>query len=117
MKKVIGIVEDEKDLNELVKRYLEKEGYEVCYIPVCADGKPDLDALEKALDENTALITFTHVNNESGSILPLSDIVAIRNKKNRWKKIPEYSSFNAPNKPVTGIQLSTKIFILKISKK
>ena len=29
MKKVIGIVEDEKDLNELVKRYLEKEGYVV----------------------------------------------------------------------------------------
>ena len=29
MKRVIGIVEDEKDLNELVKRYLEKEDYEV----------------------------------------------------------------------------------------
>ena len=29
MKRVIAIVEDEKDLNELVKRYLEKEGYEV----------------------------------------------------------------------------------------
>ena len=28
MKKVIAIVEDEKDLNELVRRYLEKEGYE-----------------------------------------------------------------------------------------
>ncbi len=28
-RKVISIVEDEKDLNELVKRYLEKEGYEV----------------------------------------------------------------------------------------
>ena len=27
MKKVINIVEDEKDLNELVKSYLEKEGY------------------------------------------------------------------------------------------
>lgn len=27
MKKVIAIVEDEKDLNELVKRYLENEGY------------------------------------------------------------------------------------------
>lgn len=27
MKKVICVVEDEKDLNELVKRYLEKEGY------------------------------------------------------------------------------------------
>ncbi|HZJ85946.1 MAG TPA: response regulator transcription factor [Erysipelotrichaceae bacterium] len=29
MKKVICVVEDEKDLNELVKRYLEQEGYEV----------------------------------------------------------------------------------------
>ena len=29
MKKVICVVEDEKDLNELVKRYLETEGYEV----------------------------------------------------------------------------------------
>lgn len=29
MKKTIVIVEDEKDLNELVKRYLEKEGYDV----------------------------------------------------------------------------------------
>ena len=27
MKQIINIVEDEKDLNELVKRYLEKEGY------------------------------------------------------------------------------------------
>lgn len=29
MKKVICVVEDEKDLNELVKRYLEQDGYEV----------------------------------------------------------------------------------------
>lgn len=29
MKKVVCVVEDEKDLNLLVKRYLEKEGYEV----------------------------------------------------------------------------------------
>ncbi len=29
MKRVINVVEDEKDLNELVKRYLEKEGYAI----------------------------------------------------------------------------------------
>ncbi len=29
MKKIINVVEDEKDLNELVRRYLEKEGYVV----------------------------------------------------------------------------------------
>ena len=29
MKRVVCVVEDEKDLNELVKRYLEREGYDV----------------------------------------------------------------------------------------
>ncbi len=29
MKRVIAVVEDEKDLNELVKQYLQKDGYEV----------------------------------------------------------------------------------------
>lgn len=29
MKKIINVVEDEKDLNEVVKRYLEKEDYQV----------------------------------------------------------------------------------------
>ena len=29
MKRIINVVEDEKDLNELVKSYLEKEGYKV----------------------------------------------------------------------------------------
>ena len=29
MKQVINVVEDEKDLNEVVRSYLEKEGYEV----------------------------------------------------------------------------------------
>ncbi len=29
MKRVIAVVDDEKDLNELISRYLQKEGYEV----------------------------------------------------------------------------------------
>ena len=29
LKRVVCVVEDEKDLNELVKRYLEREEYEV----------------------------------------------------------------------------------------
>ncbi len=85
-KKIISTKTEHKASLESLAR-LEKEGYEICYLPVLSDGKPDLDALKKELDENTALLTFTHVNNESGSILPLSDIVAIRNKKNRNTKI------------------------------
>ena len=85
-KKIISTRTEHKASLESLSR-LEKEGYEICYIPVGLDGKPDLTALENALDENTALLTFTHVNNESGSILPLSDIVALRNKKNRNTKL------------------------------
>ncbi len=60
---------------------LEKNGYDVCYLPVGSDGKPVMEALEKALtDEKTALLCFTLVNNETGSVLPLEQIVSLRNK-------------------------------------
>ncbi|MBO4473339.1 MAG: cysteine desulfurase [Clostridiales bacterium] len=85
-KKVISTKTEHKASLESLAR-LEKEGYEICYLPVDINGRPDLDVLERELDDNTALLTFTHVNNESGAILPLSDIVAIRNKKNRNTKI------------------------------
>ena len=85
-KKVISTKTEHKASLESLSK-LEKEGYEVCYIPVLSDGKPDLAALSDAIDENTALLTFTHVNNETGSILPLIEIIEIRNKKNRNTKI------------------------------
>ena len=43
MKKVINVVEDEKDLNELVKRYLEKEGYIVNSYLTFDDAYSNLD--------------------------------------------------------------------------
>lgn len=60
---------------------LEKSGYDVYYLPVGSDGKPVMEALEKALtEEKTALLCFTLVNNETGSVLPLEQIVSLRNK-------------------------------------
>ena len=60
---------------------LEKNGYDVVYLPVGRDGKPDLAGLEKALtEEKTALLCFTLVNNETGSVLPLEQITALKNK-------------------------------------
>lgn len=57
---------------------LEKLGYTVKYVKVNRDGKPDLDELRSLIDEDTALLCFTHVNNETGSILPLEQIVNIK---------------------------------------
>lgn len=60
---------------------LGKSGYDVIYLSVGRDGKPVLSELEKALTEDkTALLCFTLVNNETGSVLPVEQIVALRNK-------------------------------------
>ncbi|MBR3058720.1 MAG: cysteine desulfurase [Clostridiales bacterium] len=85
-KKIISTKTEHKASLESLEK-LSKEGYEIVYLSVGSDGRPDLDALTAAIDENTALLTFTHVNNETGSILPLEKIIEIRNKKNRNTKI------------------------------
>lgn len=59
---------------------LASRGYEIIYLPVNQEGAPDLTYLERILDEKVALLTFTYVNNETGAILPLQDIVRLRNK-------------------------------------
>ncbi|MBR5358737.1 MAG: cysteine desulfurase [Clostridiales bacterium] len=60
---------------------LEKNGYNVVYLPVGSDGKPDLGALEDTLAAgDCALMCFTLVNNETGSILPNEEILKIKNR-------------------------------------
>ena len=61
--------------------YLEKNGYNVVYLPVMSNGKPNLSTLEEVLAKgDCALMCFTLVNNETGSILPNEDILKIRNR-------------------------------------
>ncbi|MDP7323763.1 MAG: cysteine desulfurase family protein [Candidatus Woesearchaeota archaeon] len=53
---------------------LEKEGVEVSYVGVDKDGKVGVDDVEKALKDNTKLVSVMHANNEVGT---LQDIDAI----------------------------------------
>ena len=62
--------------------YLEKEGYEITYIDVDENGIVKLDELEKAIREDTILISVMFANNEIGTIQPIKEIGEIAHKHN-----------------------------------
>lgn len=86
--KTIITTETEHKATLEVLKQLETKGFRIKYVKVDLSGKPIIDELEKAMDGDTILMCFTHVNNETGAILPIKDIVALRNSYN--KKIAIY---------------------------
>ncbi|MEQ8604494.1 MAG: cysteine desulfurase family protein [Marivibrio sp.] len=71
--KIVTVASEHACVLESAAR-LEREGFEVVRLPIGRDGLVDLDAVEEALDERTALISVMAVNNEIGVIQPLGEI-------------------------------------------
>ncbi|MGI8966450.1 MAG: cysteine desulfurase NifS [Limisphaerales bacterium] len=61
--------------------YLQKQGYEVSYLPVESDGSLDLHLLEKSIRPDTAIVSVMYANNETGIIFPIEEIAAICRSK------------------------------------
>jgi cysteine desulfurase len=53
---------------------LEKNGYEVTYLPVAKDGRVNPEDVRKAIRPTTILITIMYANNEIGVINPMAEI-------------------------------------------
>ena len=53
---------------------LEKNGYEVTYLPVQRDGRVNPEDVRKAIKPTTILITVMYANNEIGVINPVAEI-------------------------------------------
>ena len=64
--------------------WLEKQGFEVTYLPVDEYGVVDLAALKNAIKENTGLITIMAANNEIGTIQPVREIGEIAKEHKIW---------------------------------
>jgi len=60
---------------------LEKENYEVTYIPVDGKGRLDLDELKRSLRPDTAIVSVMWANNETGTIFPIEEIAKITSSK------------------------------------
>jgi cysteine desulfurase len=61
--------------------YLEKNGFEVTYVPVGTDGLLKASDVEDAIRDDTILITVMHANNEIGTIQPIAEIGKIAHEK------------------------------------
>ncbi len=61
---------------------LEKEGFDIIYLPVNNYGLVDPLILTNHLSENTSLVSIMFGNNEVGTVEPISDFVKICKEKN-----------------------------------
>lgn len=61
--------------------YLEKHGFEVTYVPVDEMGLVHVEDIEKAIREDTCLVTVMFANNEIGTIQPIAEIGAVCREK------------------------------------
>ncbi len=53
---------------------MEKQGYEVTYLPVDKDGLISLEDLKSAIRKDTVIVSIMTANNEIGTIQPVSEI-------------------------------------------
>jgi cysteine desulfurase len=62
-------------------KVLEKQGFQVTYLPVSADGFVEVKRLHDALTDKTILISIMAANNEIGTIQPVKEIGRLAKEK------------------------------------
>ncbi len=77
---IITQVTEHKAVLDSAKR-LERQGFEVTYLPVDRDGLVDPDDVRRALRETTILISIMAANNEIGVLQPVSEIGRIAKER------------------------------------
>jgi cysteine desulfurase len=76
---IITAQTEHKAVLDTCKR-LEKEGFEVTYLPVEQDGRVDPEAVRAAMTDKTILVSIMLANNEIGTVNPIEEIGAIVKK-------------------------------------
>jgi cysteine desulfurase len=77
---IVATTIDQRATMDVCKR-LERQGFEVTYVPVGRDGLIDLDEIRKALTPKTILLTVMFANNEIGTIQPMADLGKLAKEK------------------------------------
>ena len=94
---------EHSSVNETLK-YLEQNGYKIVYLPLI-NGIIDLKFLESLITKDTALITVSSVNSETGILQPISEIGKIAKKNNVVFHCDMTQSIGKINIPFDNIDL------------
>jgi len=79
--RIITTKTEHKSTLSAVER-LSEIGFDVQYVSVNTNGEPDLDEFRSLVDNKTILVSFCHINNETGVILSPDKISSIIKLKN-----------------------------------
>ncbi len=60
---------------------LEKQGFEVTYLPVNSEGLITAEDVANAITDKTALVSLIYANNEIGTVLPIAEIGKVCREK------------------------------------
>jgi len=63
-------------------KYLQKEGYDVTFVPVNKQGVVEIEKLKEAITEKTILISVMYANGEIGTIQPIQEIGNLAKENN-----------------------------------
>jgi cysteine desulfurase len=64
--------------------HLEKQGFEVTYLPVDETGQIQMDRLAQAIRQDTILISVMYGNNEVGTLQPIEAVGELARSKGIW---------------------------------
>lgn len=62
-------------------QYMERQGYEVTYVPVGDKGLINPEDIRNAITDKTAIVSIMYANNEIGTIQPIEEIAEICHEK------------------------------------
>jgi cysteine desulfurase len=77
---IVTVVTEHKAVIDTCK-HLEKEGFDVTYLPVGRDGLVDLDQVREAITGRTILVSIMAANNEVGVLQPIAEIGRITRER------------------------------------
>lgn len=75
---IVGLGEHDAVINPANE--LKRQGYDVQFVPINADGSVNVRSFTELLDESVSLVSVMHVSNETGAVNDISKLVKLTRK-------------------------------------